>query len=105
MKRVLLLVAVVVPVLAAAVYSRQQPISTTSTEAIGTLKIATAEKNPWTGLKLNNERSLTAAADGVSKQLASITEKYDGSTMAGLDSLIPGPDKYKGTARKAGAIN
>ena len=27
------------------------------------------------GLKLNNERSLTAAADGVSKLLASITEK------------------------------
>ncbi len=52
------------------------------------------------GLKLNNERLLTAAADGVSKQLASITEKYDGSTMAGLDSLIPGPDKFKGTARK-----
>ena len=51
------------------------------------------------GLKLNNERSLTAAADGVSKLLASITEKYDGSTMAGLDSLIPGPDKFKGTAR------
>ena len=57
------------------------------------------------GLKLNNERSLTAAADGVSKLLASITEKYDGSTMAGLDSLIPGPDKFKGTARKAGAVN
>ncbi len=52
------------------------------------------------GLKLNNERLLTAAADGVSKQLVLITEKYDGSTMAGLDSLIPGPDKYKGTARK-----
>jgi hypothetical protein len=52
------------------------------------------------GLKLNNERSLTAAADGVSKQLESITETYDGNTMAGLDSLIPGPDKYKGTARK-----
>lgn len=52
------------------------------------------------GLKLNNEQSLTAAADGVSKLLASITEKYDGSTMAGLDSLIPGPDKYKGTAKK-----
>jgi hypothetical protein len=57
------------------------------------------------GLKLNNERSLTAAADGVSKQLASITEKYDGGTMAGLDSLIPGPDKFKGTARAAGAVN
>ena len=49
--------------------------------------------------------SLTAAADGVSKLLASITEKYDGSTMAGLDSLIPGPDKYKGGARKASAAS
>jgi hypothetical protein len=52
------------------------------------------------GLTLNNERSLTTAADGVSKLLASITETYDGSTMAGLDSMIPGPDKYKGAARK-----
>ena len=57
------------------------------------------------GLKLNNDRSLAAAADGVSKLLASITEKYDGSTMAGLDSLIPAPDKFKGTAREAGAAN
>jgi hypothetical protein len=57
------------------------------------------------GLKLNNGRMLTAAADGVSKQLAVIAQKYDGSTMAGLDSLIPGPDKYKGTVRKAGATN
>jgi hypothetical protein len=57
------------------------------------------------GLKLKNDRNLTVAADGVSKLLASITEKYDGSTMAGLDSLIPGPDKFKGTARKAGAVN
>jgi hypothetical protein len=55
------------------------------------------------GLKLNNERVLTAAADGVSKLLASIAEKYDGSTMAGLDSMIPGPDKFKGTARAASA--
>ena len=57
------------------------------------------------GLKLNNERRLTAAADGVSKLLESITEKYDGSTMAGLDSMIPGPDKFKGTARTASAAN
>jgi hypothetical protein len=57
------------------------------------------------GLKLNNERFLTAAADGLSKLLASITEKYDGSTMAGLDNLIPAPDKFKGTAREAGAAN
>ncbi len=57
------------------------------------------------GLKLNNERSLTAAADGVSKLLATLAEKYDGSTMAGLDSLIPPPDKFKGTVREAGAGN
>jgi hypothetical protein len=57
------------------------------------------------GLRLNNDPRLTAAAEGVSKLLASITDKYDGSTMAGLDSLIPGPDKFKGTARKAGAVN
>jgi hypothetical protein len=57
------------------------------------------------GLKLNNERLLTAAADGVSKLLASITEKYDGSTMAGLDTMIPAPDKFKGTVREAGAVN
>ena len=57
------------------------------------------------GLKLNNERFLTAAADGVSTLLARITEKYDGSTMVGLDGLIPGPDRFKGTARKASAAN
>lgn len=52
------------------------------------------------GLKLNNEQSLAAAADGVAKEIERITEKYDGSAMAGLDRLIPGPDKYKGAARK-----
>ena len=57
------------------------------------------------GLKLNNESRLTAAANGISKLLTSIAEKYDGSTMAGLDNLIPGPDKFKGAARKAGAAN
>jgi hypothetical protein len=55
------------------------------------------------GLKLNNGPFLTAAADGVSKTLVSITAKYDGSTMAGLDSLLPAPDKYKGLARKPGS--
>jgi hypothetical protein len=57
------------------------------------------------GLKLNNERFLTPAADGVAKLIASITQKYDGSTMAGLDGLIPGPDKFKGKAAEAGAAN
>jgi len=55
------------------------------------------------GLTLNNNAMLTAAADGISEQLVRITVKYDGTNMAGLDSLIPGPDKYKGTARKPGS--
>jgi hypothetical protein len=57
------------------------------------------------GLKLNNERFLTAAADGISQLLVSITEKYDGSTMAGLDGLIPGPDKFMGKAKETSAAN
>lgn len=57
------------------------------------------------GLKLNNERALTAAADGIAKEFESIAAKYDGSTLAGLDGLIPGPEKYKGTARRASVVN
>jgi hypothetical protein len=57
------------------------------------------------GLKLNNERLLSAAADGVATLVVSITEKYDGNTMGGLDGLIPGPSQFKGTVRKAGAVN
>jgi hypothetical protein len=57
------------------------------------------------GLRLNNEQALTAAADGVSKLLLNLTEKYDGSTMAALDGLIPPPDKFKGAVRGPGAAN
>jgi hypothetical protein len=56
-------------------------------------------------LKLNNERLLTAAADGISNLLAGLTEKYDGSTMSGLDTLIPGPEKYVGRVRQPNAAN
>lgn len=57
------------------------------------------------GLKLNNEGELTKAADAIAKLLESIAAKYNGSTMAGLDSLIPGPDKFKGKARKPSETN
>lgn len=56
------------------------------------------------GLKLNNSSALTAAADGVSKLLVKISASYEGSKMAGLDRLIPGPKKFKGTARNAKAV-
>lgn len=48
------------------------------------------------GLKLNNNKALTDAADGISKQIVALSEKYDGSKMAAIDKLIPGPDKYMG---------
>lgn len=51
------------------------------------------------GLKLKNEAALTAAADGVSKEIQSITTKYDGTNLAAIDGLIPGPDAYMGKAR------
>lgn len=64
-----------------------------------------AELGHAAGLKLNNETALSRAADDVSKLLIGISEKYDGTTLAGLDSLIPGRDKFKGQARAPGAIN
>jgi hypothetical protein len=82
----------------------RKQLAAASKAAPGVPEIAEMVKISYSaGLKLNNERLLTAAADGVSKQLTIITEKYDGSTMAGLDTLIPGPDKYKGTARRPGS--
>ncbi len=54
-------------------------------------------------LKLDNQAALTAAADSISTTLATISEAYDGSTMAGVDSLIPGPGTFKGVARTSTA--
>jgi hypothetical protein len=51
------------------------------------------------GLKLNNEKTLSAAADTIAAELMKVSEKYDGSTMSGLDELIPGADKLKGSPR------
>jgi hypothetical protein len=57
------------------------------------------------GLKLNNEQALAFAADGISVLLARISNKYDGSTMTGLDGMIPGPDKFKGKVIEPKAID
>lgn len=58
-----------------------------------------------TGLRLKNAQSLTAAADGIAKLLQTISERYDGSTMAAIDKLIPTPDTFKGKPRDANAAN
>ncbi len=57
------------------------------------------------GLKLNNKGALTAAADSVAGLIKTIAKKYDGAALAGLDALIPGPDKFKGKVLGAGASN
>ncbi len=47
-------------------------------------------------LKLKNKDPLYAAADLVADATMRLVANYDGSTFAGIDTLIPGEDKYKG---------
>ena len=54
MKRAVLSGFVIVLIAGAAVYSRQQPPGGIAGPADTELKITVEEKNPWTGLKLNN---------------------------------------------------
>jgi hypothetical protein len=50
-------------------------------------------------LKLNNRDQLNQVADVVAENGMAISDEYDGSTFTAVDSLIPGPDKYKGRAQ------
>jgi hypothetical protein len=47
-------------------------------------------------LDLNNGGALNAAADKIGAQARKFSDGYDGSTLAAVDGLIPGADKYKG---------
>ena len=51
-------------------------------------------------LKLNNADSLNAIADQVSKSTRALSANYDGSEFAAIDSVLPTPDKYRGTVFK-----
>jgi len=57
------------------------------------------------GLKLNNEPALANAADGIATLIVAVTAKYDGSTMTGLDTLIPASEAFKGKTRDASEPN
>ncbi len=48
------------------------------------------------GLKLDNNAALTAAADAIAQKALALVGKYDGSTFAVLDPMIPKADAYKG---------
>jgi hypothetical protein len=51
------------------------------------------------GLKLNNDKALTAAADAIAAKIIQISTKYDGSELAAIDPLMPKENEYKGQAR------
>jgi len=48
-------------------------------------------------LKLNNADELNAAADKVQVLARAFSVAHNGSELAGIDPLLPGPDTYKGT--------
>lgn len=47
-------------------------------------------------LKPNNAAELGKMAEKIGAQARALAEKHDGSGLAGIDAMIPGPDKYKG---------
>jgi len=51
-------------------------------------------------LKAANAANLTKAAEAVAANAMKLSASADGTQWAGVDMLIPGPDKYKGTAYK-----
>ena len=52
------------------------------------------------GLKLNNKEKLFEAADKVASVAKALLAKYDGSTLAGVDKLLPPPSTYRGKPAK-----
>ncbi len=47
-------------------------------------------------LKLNNGAALLGAAETVAGHARAFADAHDGSRLAGVDALLPTPDKYKG---------
>jgi hypothetical protein len=61
-------------------------------EVAALLKIAGSAK-----VSLNNEAPLLAAADQIAAETKKIAEKYTGSELAAVDTLLPKAGAYKGT--------
>jgi hypothetical protein len=51
-------------------------------------------------LKFGNADALNKTADAISEISAGLAKSQDGTKLASVDSLLPSPDKYKGTAYK-----
>ena len=50
-------------------------------------------------VKLNNQSALLDAAESLSQATETFAANYDGSNLGPLDAIIPGPQKYHGTAQ------
>jgi hypothetical protein len=50
-----------------------------------------------TGLRLNNRTELVAAADKIAALGRSLAARATGDELAGVDPLLPGPEKFQGT--------
>ena len=52
------------------------------------------------GLKLNNNKALSTAADSIAREAKKFSGTHSGNKLGGIDGMIPGPDKLKGTVAK-----
>jgi hypothetical protein len=52
------------------------------------------------GLKLNNNKALTSAADSIAREATKFASAHSGNKFGGIDGMIPGSDKLRGTADK-----
>ena len=48
------------------------------------------------GLKLNNNKALTAAANGIAQEAKKFASTHNGSKLVGIDKMIPGSKNFKG---------
>ena len=48
------------------------------------------------GLKLNNNKALTSAANEIAREIKKFSNTHNGSKLAGIDRMIPGPENFKG---------
>jgi hypothetical protein len=56
-------------------------------------------------LRLNNGPELSAAADKIADLGREFASKVTGDRLAGIDSILPGPDQYKGTPYQISAVH
>lgn len=56
-------------------------------------------------LRLNNGPELSAAADKIADLGREFARKVTGDRLAGIDSILPGPDQYKGTPYEISAAH